>query len=202
MSYKYHVFLSYRNHQQWPRWVEKVFLPIFEHWLGEALGMDAQIFWDRKNIESGDAWKNKIIDSVTTSQILVPLWSKQYFTTEWCRKELALMCLREEHCGFFNGIQHKRLIVPAVIYDGEDVPDYAKEIQYKNLIPYNNPFMIEGTETWSNLSAEIQDWTKKDIMSAIENVRPFNPEWHNLPRNKRKLNKYKHFFFRVNHIFI
>jgi len=33
MPYEYDVFVSYRRHAEWPKWVQSIFLPLFNHWL-------------------------------------------------------------------------------------------------------------------------------------------------------------------------
>ena len=48
MTYRYHVFLSYRRYGEWPQWVEKIFLPIFMHYLGEELGEQTKILFNKE----------------------------------------------------------------------------------------------------------------------------------------------------------
>jgi len=172
MGYEYDVFLSYRRYQQWPQWVENKFLPIFEHWLGEHLGRDARIFFD-KNIETGTIWPTELLNSLAASKILVPLWSRQYFNSYWCKAELGHMIRREEICG------SSRLVVPASIHDGNRFPQLAKQRQYKNLNEYVNIRMNPEGITAEKLSRMINDWGP-DLENAIRHAPAHNPQWENI----------------------
>ena len=60
MPYEHDVFLSYRRHAEWPKWVQRIFLPLFNHWLGEELP-GVRIFIDY-DIETGELWPQRLPD--------------------------------------------------------------------------------------------------------------------------------------------
>jgi hypothetical protein len=95
MPYLYHVFISYRRYGEWPQWVGETFLPLFKTWLAAELGADAEVSFDQK-METGVAWPNELGVRLARSCVLVPLLTKQYFSSAWCTTEWALMRAREE----------------------------------------------------------------------------------------------------------
>jgi len=79
MDYEYDVFLSYRRFGLWPTWVEEKFLPLFCHWLGEELGGNVRVFFDKSTIETGQEWPLVLGKGLAQSCVLVALWSRTYF---------------------------------------------------------------------------------------------------------------------------
>jgi hypothetical protein len=56
---------------------------------------------------------------VARSRIMICLWSRQYFGSDWCKAELAQMLARRQAVG---GVPLRPLIVAAVIHDGKQLP--------------------------------------------------------------------------------
>jgi hypothetical protein len=54
VSYTFDVFLSYRRIKRWPQFVEKLFLPMLDHWLCAELGEAPRIYFDVDDIEDGN----------------------------------------------------------------------------------------------------------------------------------------------------
>lgn len=175
MPYEYDVFISYRRHAQWPPWVERHFVPIFEHWLGEELGRDARIFWD-KNLETGYDWPIELGIKLASSRVLVPLLSRQYFNSLWCRTELALICAREDTCGLGGKITSERLIVPAILHDGEDMPHQIRMIQAARLQECSNVSLADNSPRREMLSDKIRAWVP-DVVKAINRAPEYDPAW-------------------------
>jgi TIR domain-containing protein len=179
IEYEYDVFLSYRRYGQWHRWVKDTFSPMFEHWLGEELGADPRIFWDDR-IESGSDWPQALGYALARSRVLVSLFSRQYFYSRWCKLELTLMYAREHECGFGPAADSPdRLIVPALIHDGEDLPPDARRIQAAELQDCADPFMGKDSPKQEKLSDCIKLWTP-DVRRAIERAPKYDPAWRTL----------------------
>jgi hypothetical protein len=142
MSYEYDVFLSYRRHGKWPVWVRDIFMPLFSHWLGEELGRDAAVFVDY-HIETGDSWPQKLGKSLGETRVLVALFSRQYFTSPWCMRELQPVLSREQACGFRTPQNPAGLIVPASIH----FPHRVKQIQAAQLQEYTSVRLSKGSIT-------------------------------------------------------
>jgi hypothetical protein len=175
MSYQYDVFISYRRHEAWPKWVAECFLPIFIHWLGEELGRDAKVFCD-SNLETGNDWPIELGTKLASSRIIIPLLSRQYFGSDWCKTELALMCAREKQCGFGTTVRPHRLIVPAIIHDGDDLPRVVNSIQAVKLQEFSNAFMTPKSPNMEELSSKIRLWSP-DVAKAIKRVPDYDENW-------------------------
>jgi hypothetical protein len=173
-GYKYDVFLSYSRSGQWETFVDRVFEPILTHWLGEELGRTPTIFKDRSELSIGQNWQNTLKAALEASRVMVTLWSRQYFSSEWCRRELCFMLARAdefEQRGTFN-----RIILPATIHDGRRFPAFLSTLQGVNLSQYADPFMTEHSMLREGLSAKVQALAS-DAASAIEAVPNESCRW-------------------------
>lgn len=177
MPYEYDVFISYRRHGQWPEWAKKIFYPVFTHWLGEELP-DVRVFIDYQ-IEIGTSWPIQLGQTLSRSRVLVPLFSRQYFSSPWCQLEFGHMLAREASCNFRTANRPGGLIVPAHIHDGDSFPQSAREIQAAKLQPYTNIRLSKASETEERLSDEIRNWVP-DIAKAIHAAPPFDEAWTGL----------------------
>jgi hypothetical protein len=175
MSYMYDVFVSYSRHGEWPKWVKDTFLPLFYHWLGEELGRKFNIFVDYQ-IETGDSWPQKLGDSLGRTRVLVALFSKQYFNSPWCMRELQHVLSREEACGFRTAQNPGGLIVPAYIFDGEDFPHQVRHIQAAQLQKYTSVRLSTGSLTEERLSDEIRAWVPS-VAHAIGSAPVWDSGW-------------------------
>jgi TIR domain len=175
MAYDFDVFISYRRHGEWPTWTREIFRPLLYHWLGEELGRDPRIFVDYQ-IETGDSWPERLGNALGCSRVLVPLFSRQYFSSPWCRSEFALMRAREARCNFRSPACPGGLIVPAHIHDGKDFPESVRSIQGAQLQPYTNVRLSRGSITEERLSDEIRNWVP-DIAGATNRAPDHDPAW-------------------------
>ncbi len=64
MEYEHDVFISYRRHKEWPKWVSQTFFDIFDHWLDAELGRDCSIFVDNQ-LETGRNWPTNLGDHLS-----------------------------------------------------------------------------------------------------------------------------------------
>ncbi len=186
MSYEFDVFISYRRRGLWPHWVKDVFLPHFEHVLGDELDRDARIFVDYEIIESGTYWDKKLIHSLCHSRILVPLWSPQYFTSDWCKFELAHMLAREKFCGFGSAQNFQSLIVPATIHDGDKIPECIRCIQHNSLNDYAIPWLPQKSNIRVKLHKNLRHWVP-EIVTAINNSPEHDPVWESLVEEDKRV---------------
>src|SRR5258707_9253679 len=98
-DYEYHLFISYRRSDKlWVRWAYENVAEPMKTLLEPSLG-EVKIFIDQ-NIETGTSWPDRLAQGLARSRLLMPLLSRAYFYSEWCRLELALMYERERACQF------------------------------------------------------------------------------------------------------
>ena len=168
------------------------FFPIFSHWLNDELG-EAKIFVDQR-METGMKWPVKLVRSLATSRVIVPLFSQNYFTSDWCTAELGHMLAREAACGVGTPDVPLGLIVPAIISDSTNLPREVAEIQAVDLHAYSDPFIAESGITRELLSASVRAWIP-DVVNAIEAAPEHDPSWYRLsasafvPRLKRSADR-------------
>jgi hypothetical protein len=167
VAYEYDVFLSYSRSGQWEKFVDESFEPILAHWLGEELGRSPIIFKDRSALSIGQNWPVALEEALRASRVMVALWSRQYFASEWCRRELSFMMARArafKERGIFDGI-----ILPAIIHDGRTFPPFLAFLQGINLAEYADPFMTIHSILREKLSGKLQELSR-DTAAAIEAV--------------------------------
>jgi hypothetical protein len=102
-----------------------------------------------------------------------------YFSSEWCRLELANMFVREQTCGLRTETQPNGLILPAAIHDGERFPLEARAIQQAQLQTYANTRIAPDSPSEERLSEQIRTWTP-DVAQAIQNCPEYDAAWVDL----------------------
>ena len=80
-------------------------------------------------IETGASWPDHLALNHARSKLLVAVLSRDYFQSDWCRLELALMYAREKATGLRSRENLSGLIVPLIIDDGNQFPAEIQEIQ-------------------------------------------------------------------------
>jgi hypothetical protein len=177
VTYQYDVFLSYRRCNDWPRYVERQFLPKFKHWLDAELGHESKIFVDVREIETGESWPYRLADALAHSKVMVCLWSREYFSSKWCEAELTQMLARRKL--LVGPVGPPPLILAVAIYDSEDVHSSLADIQRFPLQAYSNPWMADGSPVAERLSMELQRLAR-DVRDALTRVPEYDPAWPKL----------------------
>ena len=91
--------------------------------IGTQTGHDFAIFQDRTDILWGQAWKERIVDSLNAVTFLIPILTPRFFVSTSCRDEVTLFVEREKR------LTRKDLILPIYYVDaptfneGEDSQD-------------------------------------------------------------------------------
>ena len=61
------------------------------------LGIPDAILWqDRSKIAPADDWNDKILSALNSAELFIAILSKNYITSDWCKKELDTMTSRVE----------------------------------------------------------------------------------------------------------
>lgn len=177
MTYRYDVFLSYRRANDWPRFVEKHFLPKFQHWLDTTRGRASPIFFDIHDIETGESWPYRLADGLSHSKVMVCLWSKEYFSSRWCAAELTQMLARRK--SLTGPLGPPPLILAVAIHDSEDLDPSLDDIQRFPLQEYSNPWIAEGSIAAERLSIEIKTLAQH-AADALDQAPQYDPAWARL----------------------
>jgi hypothetical protein len=166
-DYEYDVFISYRNEAPIRPWVENHFYPQLSQWLRAELSPahNSKVFVDWDSIEVGDTWPERLRRALAASRCLVCVWAPQYFSSPWCRAELATIMERERLLGMRSPSQPKGLFYPVVFSDGRHFPAEIHAIQSRDLSRFNFPQPVFGqspqylgfVEQIKNMAAELAE---------------------------------------------
>ena len=95
---KYDVFISHANKDK---------LDIIEGLYDSLLQLGINIFYDKKSLEWGDKWKDRILEGVEKSEFAIIVISENFFDREWTEKELNEFLNRQNKNG-------QKIILPVV----------------------------------------------------------------------------------------
>ncbi len=183
-DYSHDVFISYRRSHHWPVFVREVLQPMLEHWLSAELGGDARVFIDTE-LETGDRWPQKLAHKLAEAKVMIPLFSYEYWSSEWCQTELAVMLKREELLGLRDEDlwpapdKEHGIIFPLQIHDGEYTPKRLGLIQTTDIVDYASPFLNKESKAFYELSELIREFAR-DVAKGVKRAPPFKPKWRRL----------------------
>ncbi|MCP4117767.1 MAG: TIR domain-containing protein, partial [Desulfobacteraceae bacterium] len=161
----------------WPEWLEKHFVPLLKRYLNEELDCDVRIFYDKQIEKKNVTWPIALAKALSQSAILVPLFSKSYFRSDWCVSEFSHMYKREIDTGFRTIENECGLIVPAIVHDGEEnIPDEARIIQSVKIQDYALANLQPRTKDALELEKIIRAWAP-EIARCINSAPQYSNSW-------------------------
>ncbi|MCP4287153.1 MAG: toll/interleukin-1 receptor domain-containing protein [Gammaproteobacteria bacterium] len=177
-DYEYHIFISYRrSDDDWVRWTRNNFVKPLRSLLRPALG-DVSIFVDEQ-IETGDDWPMRLARALARSRLLIPVLSRDYFNSEWCRIELAHMYEREQQSGLRTLQEPDGLILPFVIDDGNSFPPKVQAMQGEKIHKFANPWVLLNSPRQEEFAAHLHSWCPC-VEQALQRVPTYDSTWENL----------------------
>jgi hypothetical protein len=179
LGYEYDIYVSYRrSDEDWVRWTQEHFVRLVRSLLQPGLGQ-VRIFVDQ-DIETGTAWPARLAQAHARSRILVPILCRDYFRSDWCQLELALMHDREKATNLRTVASPWGLIVPVVIDDGDCFPPEVRELQAEKLHEFANPFMRDGSPKQEAFAERLRTRVCPAIQDALGRVPAFDPAWEHV----------------------
>lgn len=174
-DYQYDVFISYCNYPGHTEWVVEVFLEAFRDCLtnSESLGRPSRVYLAPEANRAGDKWKLVLREALAGSRIMVPIWTIQYFMSEYCRGELAVMINREQRLGYLTDGRKGSLIVPVQFMDGGGYPEIANEYQQEDFKPFNAA--RKGCKS-AKLRKKIEAWAEV-VGERVNGAPDWDPAW-------------------------
>lgn len=169
MTYIYDVFVSYRRHPEWTPWTREHLCSLLDAYLTQELGRSPTIFVDDQ-IEPGANWPNRLAAALGRSRVLLPVFSRDYFGSDWCVHELDLM-----H-GRANQFPDSHLIVPVTGQDGELVPMEIGRIERLDLTRFRNTDIQRRTQRFEEFSESIKGLAPH-LAKAIGSAPLFEDGW-------------------------
>jgi hypothetical protein len=200
MAYVYDIFISYNNDEQMGGWVPQHLLPFVKSFVGNALNRPATVFIDREGIEAADSWPLKLQAALAQSRCLVAVWAPLYFHSSWCRRECITMLYRESQLGYRTINQPKGLVAPINVFDGENFPDKARQIEWLDCHKYwivGDGF--KSTAKYTEFQEVLKNWSVQ-VAAAIKGAPAWQeawmkPEWFNIPDDDLKPKPIENFAF-------
>ena len=178
-TYKYDVFISYPHEPDHHTWVHKYFLPKFRLYLRQDLGYDPQIYVDDDRLAPGATWPVNLKKALSRTRVLIPVWSIDYFISNWCKAECSVMLYREKALKMRTGEgdDDGGLILPVRLFDGKGYPEFAQKIHSLDCNDFNNiAGNFEQTPNYFELVNVIKKWTPK-VADRIRRSPEWSAEW-------------------------
>ena len=118
---EYDVFISYSRKSENSAWVKaQVYEQLLK--LRKVNGSPLRVFFDEHSIKVGDNWPNKIELAIQGSRFFIPVYTADYFTKRYCKKEMRCAAIRRQ-------IKLHDFIIP-IARDDVKIPEQYKDIQY------------------------------------------------------------------------
>jgi hypothetical protein len=174
-DYEHDIFISYRRmDKDWIKWTRENFIRPLRALLRPGVG-SVKIFVDDQ-IETGASWPAYLARALARSRLLIPVLCRDYFKSDWCRLELALMHHREALVSFRTPANSDVLILPVVIDDGDSFPLEVQAMQGEPIHEYAQPFMTTDGKRQEDFAAHLKQWCPR-IEQALQTIPPYNPAW-------------------------
>ncbi len=183
-DYEHEIFISYRRSDpDWVRWTLDYFVKPLRSLLRPALG-DVKIFVDSQ-IETGNSWPAHLARAHSRSKLIIPILSRDYFNSDWCRLELALMHHREQCAGFRTPGNPSVLILPFVIDDGDCFPPEVQDMQGEPIHDFASPWNLPNTPKHELFAEKLRLWCPR-VQSALDGIPAFDPTWEQTAQEQFK----------------
>jgi FxsC-like protein len=119
-------------------------------------------FYDQARIETGDKWDETLAKALRTSRVLVCLYSRGYFESEYCGKEFQVFQSRVRDYSITRNATHLPLIIPVLWHRPDKFPSLPActfDIQYVH-DEFGSVYAVEGLEYIMRLQKCKDDYTK------------------------------------------
>jgi len=182
-DYEHHIFLSYRrSDDDWVRWTRNNFARALASLLRPRIGK-ISIYLDEK-IETGSSWPHHLARNLSRSMLMVAVLSRDYFQSDWCRLEMALMHKREQMVNLRTAANPTGLIIPVVIDDGNCFPQEVLSMQCEPLHQFANPFIRVDSPKQEALAELLKEKVCPNIEQALSSVPNYDPTWEDIAHDQ------------------
>src|SRR4029077_12623620 len=120
---------------------------------------------------------HSLAQKLSRSKLMVPIFSRDYFQSRWCRLELALMHHRESKSKLRTAKSPFGLIIPVVIDDGDQFPFAVKAMQRTEFHEFANPFIRIDSPKQEALAELLRTKICPAIETALKRVPKHNSAW-------------------------
>jgi TIR domain len=154
------------------RWVVKVLEPMLRERLPHHGVMgDLAVFRDERSIATGEDWPDELQRALCGADVLVPVFTPEYFRRPWCQAEFWTMYDRRQRLGL-------RCIQPLRYSDGVHFPEEACRMEW---VDVKEHYMVR-----SHLQAPVLLHKRIDelcgrIAQQVRSEPPVDPDWRFVP---------------------
>jgi len=186
VAYQYDIFLSYKRHPEARQWLVEHFLPLLKYYVELQLERreEVQVFLDERDIEAGATWPAELGGALGASRTLVALWTRTYFHSEWCTRELSVMLARERGERLRTRRRPGGLIFPVVLHDCEQLPTRLVPLQYVAMQDCYQVRMARNSQRAELLEEHIATRLAPGVASGVAAAPRWSPRW---PRSAKQL---------------
>lgn len=177
MPYKYDIFISYKRGQETNRWIIEHFEPLLAHAVELELGRTPIIYRDNQ-LHDGGTWPIDLGNALGLSRVLISLWTKTYFHSDWCVRELSMMLAREHEMCCRTPTKPDGLIIPTVLHDCETIKPELVHVQHREIRDCFNVRMRHDSPRAERLADELAA-AAPGIARSIVNAPDWQPHWPN-----------------------
>jgi hypothetical protein len=188
--YRYAVFISYKRHGDYQKWIDDVFYPIVQNYFIGRYGKSHAFKDTQEQAEHyGESLDNFINSGLVYSKCMVAVLNGPYFCNSfWCPKEFSIMKFRADKL-------QKPLLLP-VIFTKRDsnasvsllkdaCPGLAADIEKcylplfleENKYLYTNNAFINSPD-YNELVKEVRKWLDGSVVPAIKNAPAWQEDWN------------------------
>lgn len=186
VAYEYDIFLSYKRHPEARQWLVEHFQPLLTYYVELELGREPKVFLDERDIEAGATWPAVLGGALGNSRTLVALWTRTYFHSEWCTRELSVMLARERGERFRTPQRPGGLIFPVVLHDCAQLPTRLVPLQYVAMQECYQVRMARNSQRAELLEEHIATRLAPGVASGVAAAPRWRPRW---PRSATQLLK-------------
>ena len=173
-GYSYDLYISYRRHPIWSQWVRTHVRRLLDTYLTQDLGRSPNLFVDDQ-IEPGADWPVKLGKALGGARLLLPIYSRDYFNSDWCIHELDLMHVRLKRLQR-EASSFPTLIFPARRHEQVIIPGELRDINYEDWIAFGNVDIQPNTPRMEQFGDSVRQFTPH-LARAIQAVPEFDASW-------------------------
>ncbi|MFF1685745.1 MULTISPECIES: TIR domain-containing protein [unclassified Streptomyces] len=112
-------------------------------------------FLDRRSLQLGLTWREPMVEAIRSTRLLVALITADYFESEWCRREWAVMMERARRAGRSPGDEPVAILPLFWVKPRGPLPKDLASIQY------SSPALFGGSRAPDNLIDLLREDKKK-----------------------------------------
>ena len=167
IDHGYHVFLSYARSDDQSGAITHLTEAITRTFT-QRTGTELRIFFDQREIQTAQIWKDRIRESMVASVTMVPVITSAYLQSAWCRREWDHFAAEERGQ---PGKRRNRMIFPVYLGDNPEMAEQSTRIQnWAKTIRNRQSISLSGSapgeQQYSNQVSRLVD----DIVAALRAI--------------------------------